>query len=105
MLTLSPTCYLPFFFKLSKSIHRVAQRIALRQVTNGLANFLNKTAVLSAQRATLSPTCYLPFYLKVRKSFHRVAQRVALCHLTNGLANFLNKTAVLSPQPAICRFI
>ncbi|KAF0147960.1 MAG: hypothetical protein FD143_2983, partial [Ignavibacteria bacterium] len=40
-----PTCYLPFYLKVSKSIHRVAQRVALSHLTNGLASFLNKTAV------------------------------------------------------------
>ena len=35
---------LPFYLKVSKSIHRVPQRVALSHLTNGLANFLNKTA-------------------------------------------------------------
>ena len=44
--SLSPTCYLPFYLKVSKSIHRVAQRVPLSHLRNGLANFLNKTAEL-----------------------------------------------------------
>ena len=32
------------------SIHSVAQRAALSQLANGLANFLNKTSVLSPHR-------------------------------------------------------
>ena len=47
--------YLPFYLEVSKSILSEVHYLALTHLRNGLANVLNKTAVLYHLGVTLSP--------------------------------------------------
>ena len=51
--------FLPFYLEVSKSILSELQKESITHLRNGLANFLNKTAVLVQMRKVLHAGCLL----------------------------------------------